>query len=117
MTFVRAARAYVAPGNHFGSYQDDSYLPYGAKLRLRATYPEAGYSAEARVLIHAFKRYGLMFADQGSNGYITGTSDPGFAALIGEINQGGAAGRIPLAEFDVVDTGNAVCGWPTPNCF
>jgi len=85
VTFVRAARAWVAPGNHFGSYSNDSYLPYGARLRLRATYSEAGYSADARVLIRALKRYGLMFADQGSNGYITGTSDPGFAALLANV--------------------------------
>jgi len=117
VTFVRAARAWVAPGNHYGPYQNDSYLPYGARLRLRASYPEAGYSSEARVLIRALKRHGLIFADQGSNGYITGTSDPGFAGLIGEINQGGTSGRIPVAEFDVVDSGNAVCGWVTPNCF
>ena len=117
VTFVRAARAWVAPGNHFGSYQNDTYLPYGARLRLRATYSEAGYSADARVLIRALKRYGLMFADQGSNGYITGTSHPDFASLIAEINQGSTAPRIPLAEFDVIDTGDAVCGWSTPNCF
>lgn len=117
VTFVRAARAWVAPGNHYGPYQNDTYLPYGARLRLRASYSEVGYSAEARVLIRALKRYGLLFADQGSNGYITGTSDPGFAALIGEINQGGTSARIPVAEFDVVDSGNAVCGWATPNCF
>jgi hypothetical protein len=117
VTFVRAARAWVAPGNHYGPYSNDTYLPYGARLRLRSSYSEAGYSAEARVLIRALKRYGLMFADQGSNGYISGTSDPGFASLIGEVNQGTTAGRIPVGEFDVVDTGDAVCGWVTGNCF
>jgi hypothetical protein len=84
---------------------------------LRATYPDSGYSAEARVLITTLKRYGVIFADQGSNGYITGTSDVGFAALLAEINQGATAPRIPLAELDVIDTGNAICGWSTPNCF
>ena len=63
------------------------------------------------------RRYGLIFADQGTNAYITGTSHPDFAALISEINRGGAAGRIPLLEFDVVDTGDALCGSATPNCF
>jgi hypothetical protein len=117
VTFVRAARAWVPPGNHFGAHQNDQYLPYGARLRLRATYPEAGYSEEARVLIRAFKRHGLIFADQGSNGYITGTSHPDFAPLLAEVNQGRTAPRIPLAEFDVIDTGDAICGWSTPNCF
>jgi hypothetical protein len=117
VTFVRAARAWVAPGNHFGSHTNDQYLPYGARLRLRAAYPETGYSAEARVLIRAFKRYGLIFADQGSNGFVTGTSHPDFAPLLDELNRGTNAPRIPLAEFDVIDTGNAICGWSTPNCF
>jgi hypothetical protein len=117
VTFQRAARAYVPPGNHFGSYGNDTYLPYGARLRLRASYPETGYGAEARILIRALKRYGLLFADQGSNGYITGTSHPDFAALIAEINRGVGGPRIPLLEFDVVDTGDAVCGFSTPSCF
>jgi hypothetical protein len=84
---------------------------------LRATYPETLYSAEARVLIRAFKRYGLIFADQGSNGFITGTSHPDFAPLLDELNRGTTAPRIPLAEFDVIDTGRANCGWSTSNCF
>jgi hypothetical protein len=117
VTFVRAARAWVAPGNHYGGYPDDSYLPYGARLRLREGYPETGYSADARVLIRALKRYGLIFADQGTNGYISGTSHPDFAPLLAQINQGAGAPRIPLSELDVIDTGDARCGWSTPSCF
>jgi len=72
------------------------------------------------------KKYGLMFADQGSAGYITSDIDAGYDTMQTEINHGGAL-RIALSttNFDIVqniepitryfDPGTVTCGSKTAN--
>jgi hypothetical protein len=60
--FVRPASstdgiAYKGPGN--------MPLPYGAKLRLRADYPENGLGPQATAVVHALKTYGAIVGDTG----------------------------------------------------
>ena len=47
----------------------------GTRLRLKASYPLKGMSTAARAIAVAMKEYGLIVADNGSNWYISGTSD------------------------------------------
>ena len=95
----RAQRAYVAPARHLGTRQDPACLPYGARLRLRASFPEAPYRGPALAIVRALKRYGMIFADQGSAVYLSGTSDARWEPTIGAINQ---AHPISGADFEVV---------------
>ncbi len=113
VTAPRAQRAYIAPASHFGPNADPTTPPYGLRLRLRASFDESAYSAEARVLLRAFKRYGLIFADQGTGWYVSGTSDPRWAPLIEELHQ-----RRPLrdTDFEAVDTGPITCGAGAGRC-
>jgi hypothetical protein len=48
------------------------YIPYGAKLRLRADYPTAGLSAGAKMAVKALQKYGAIVGDT------TSESDPVF---------------------------------------
>ena len=48
----------------------------GARFRLRASFDGSHFSADASVVIHAMKRYGLIVADNGSDWYFQGTVDP-----------------------------------------
>ena len=112
-TAPRAQRAYTAPASHFGTQSSTCYPPYGLRVRLRADFDETPYSAEGRVLIRALKRFGLMYADQGSAGYISGTSNPALEALIEEINQ---TRRIPHTALEVVQPGEVVRGFTPSPC-
>jgi hypothetical protein len=47
----------------------------GLRLRLNAGYNVNGFTGEARAIAVALKRYGVIIADNGSNFYISGTSD------------------------------------------
>jgi hypothetical protein len=98
-TVQRAQRAYVAPARHLGTQENPACLPYGARLRLRASFPEAPYHGPALAIIRALKRYGMIFADQGSAVYLSGTSDPRWDPVISAIN---SAHPIRGEDFEVV---------------
>jgi len=45
------------------------------RLRMKADYDCGGLSAEVQVLCAAFKTYGLLLADNGSDWYVSGAPD------------------------------------------
>jgi hypothetical protein len=47
----------------------------GQRFRLRAGFDTSGYSHDARVILEALKKYGMMLADNGSPWYISGAPD------------------------------------------
>jgi hypothetical protein len=42
--------------------------PMGLRMRLKASFDVSGYSATAQVFLRAFKKYGLILADNGGSG-------------------------------------------------
>ena len=50
-------------------------LPFGARIRLKASYNISGFSANNQIILQAMKTYGLILADIGSNMYISGAPD------------------------------------------
>lgn len=76
-TAARTRRAYVWPARHFASGSTDASLPpMGLRVRLRSTFDTRGYPPQARVILEALKRYGMMLADNGSNWFVSGAPDP-----------------------------------------
>jgi hypothetical protein len=98
-TLPRARRAWQAPAGHCGTTTDVSAPPYGSRWRLKASFDESPYRGPALAIVRALKRYGLMFADQGSSMYITGTSDRRWTQTIEDVNQ---RHPIPGDAFEVV---------------
>jgi hypothetical protein len=75
-TVRRTRRAYVHPARHFASDSTDpSHPPMGLRLRLKASYPTAGFPHQARIVLEALKRYGMLVADNGSDWYLGGAPD------------------------------------------
>jgi len=69
-------RAYVWPARHFASsVTDPQYPPMGQRFRLKAAFNTSGYSPQARVILDALKKYGMILADNGAPWYITGAPD------------------------------------------
>lgn len=93
-------RRYIWPARHqAGSVSDPAYPPMGARFRLKARFPVAGYRSDTQVVLRAMKRYGLVLADNGSPWYFQGTSQKGWpAGLLDELK------RIPARAFVAVDT-------------
>jgi len=103
-TALNAQCAFTHPATHFGpsSNSDPYYPPYGSRFRLKANFNITSYSADSQVLLTALKKYGLIFADQGTTAFISGMSDPGFSTMISEINFGGS--RISFDNFEMVQS-------------
>ncbi len=99
-TVGRVQRAWVHPATHYGTTTDPTRIPYGAKLRLKASFDTSQYHGEARVILDALKRYGMIVADQGSSWFITGASDPRWDD--NDLNQ---LKTVPGTAFEVVQLG------------
>jgi hypothetical protein len=99
-TVTRTRRAYVYPARHYASSATDANLPpMGLRLRLKASFRTAGHPRQARIVLEALKRYGMMVSDNGSDWYITGAPDPRWSN-----EQLRALKRVPGSAFEVVDT-------------
>ena len=99
-TVERTRRAYVYPARHFASDETDPSLPpMGLRFRLKASYPIAGFPRQARIVLTALKRYGMIVADNGSSWYVTGAPDPRWSN-----DDLHTLRRVPGSAFEVVDT-------------
>jgi hypothetical protein len=59
---------YVHPASHSGvpsGSGSSSAIPYGARLRLRASFDITGYNAAAQVVLKSLKTYGMFLSDGG----------------------------------------------------
>lgn len=75
-TIVRSRRAYVAPATHYASsYTGADRPPMGMRVRLRASFDESGFPPQARVILTAMKRYGMIVADNGGDWFVSGAPD------------------------------------------
>jgi len=98
-TVRRTRRAFVYPARHFASESTDPSLPpMGLRLRLRASFDVRGFPPQARVVLEALKRYGMLVADNGSDWFISGAPHPRWRN-----DDLRALGRVKGADFEVVD--------------
>jgi hypothetical protein len=90
----------VYPARHqAGSGSDASLPPMGLRVRLKRSVSLRGYGPQARVVLTALKRYGMILADNGSPWYVTGAPNAGW-----DDDDLHDLGRITGADFEVVDT-------------
>jgi hypothetical protein len=99
-TVQRTRRAYVFPARHYASDSNDPSLPpMGLRLRLKASFDVSGYPRQARIVLVALKRYGMIVADNGSSWYITGAPDSRWSN-----DQLHTLGRVKGSDFEVVQS-------------
>ena len=99
-TAARTRRAYVWPARHYASPSTDGSLPpMGLRVRLRASFDVQPFPRQARIVLVALKRYGMILADNGANWYISGAPSPGWSN-----DQLHTLGRVHGSDFEVVDT-------------
>jgi len=68
--------AHVSPARHdVGSTGGQYSLPFGARIRLKASVDISGYPANVQVILKAMKKFGLILADIGSDMYVSGSPD------------------------------------------
>jgi hypothetical protein len=99
-TAPQTRRAYVYPARHYASSSNDPSLPpMGLRVRLKASVDVASFPKQARVVLRALQRYGMILADNGSPWYISGAPNRHWSN-----DQLHSLGRLTGADFEVVDT-------------
>jgi hypothetical protein len=99
-TVEDSRRAFVYPARHYASDLTASNLPpMGLRVRLKASFDIRPFPRQARIVLLALKRYGMMVADNGANWYITGAPSPRWSN-----DQLHTLGRVTGSNFEVVDT-------------
>jgi len=75
---ANTAPFYVWPATHYapGGAASSFHPPLGARFRLKASKDISSFGPHAQKLLQSMKDYGIIFADNGGNGLITGTNDP-----------------------------------------
>jgi hypothetical protein len=77
VTFDTTRDGWIHPASHCaGSTQSADAPPMGMRFRLKSNYDTSGFTGQGRAIADALKRYGLINADNGSNWYFQGSSDP-----------------------------------------
>ena len=103
-TVSRSQKAYLHPATHYASsYTDANLPPMGLRLRLKASFNVSSYTGQARVVLDALKKYGMIVADNGSNWFISGAADTRWNDS--DLDQLKA---VPGSAFEVVNTGEAL---------
>ena len=75
----------------------------GLRVRLKASVNIAGYGPQARIVLTALKKYGMILADNGSPWYVSGAPNSGWDDDVLH-----ALGQIHGSDFEVVDTSGLV---------
>jgi serine/threonine-protein kinase len=101
-----SGRLYVRPASHAGgpSGPADS-VPYGARLRLNASFDDSAYSTAAKVFLNTLKRYGMVLAD-GGNIALTAESDLYTENSWQDVGiEPRTFQNVEVTDFEVLDTG------------
>lgn len=72
-TVPHSTSAYVYPASHSAGVNNSSLPRMGERLRLNPNFDISHFSAGDKVILQAFKTYGLITADNGSAWYISGS--------------------------------------------
>jgi hypothetical protein len=97
-TVACTTRRFVWPARHQAGLSDRRCPPMGARFRLKRGFDVSGFSPNARVVLIAMQRYGLIVADNGSDWYFQGTVDDGWSnGLLDQLKE------VPAGAFVAVD--------------
>ncbi|MEA2309530.1 MAG: hypothetical protein QOI65_1816 [Thermoleophilaceae bacterium] len=99
-TVSETRRAFIYPARHFASDLTNKSLPaMGQRLRLKKGYDISHFPKQARIVLTALKRYGMIVADNGSDWYISGAPAKGWSN-----DDLHTLGQVKGSAFEVVDT-------------
>ena len=99
-TAPQTRTSHIYPARHdAGASGSTSLPPMGTRVRLKSSVDISGFGPQARVLLEALKRYGMILADNGSPWYVTGAQDPHW-----NDDELHALNQLGGSDFEVVDT-------------
>jgi hypothetical protein len=108
-TVQTTRKAYVLPATHWASSNTNlNAPPMGLRVRLKASVDISTYPLQARVVLTALKRFGMILADNGSSWFISGAPDARW-----DNTQLAALSGIKGSDLEVVQMGPVQTSDPT----
>jgi hypothetical protein len=103
-TVNSSQKAFVHPATHAaGSTTATDAPPMGLRVRLKASFDVSTFTGASKVILTALKKYGMFLADNGSDWYISGATDPTWND--DDLNQ---IKTVPASAFEVVQVGTLI---------
>jgi hypothetical protein len=103
-TMSNTSQGHIHPATHDAPTSSAPWAPpMGLRIRLKASYDISGFTGNSLVILTAFKKYGLILADNGSDFYFTGSTNTSWND--NDLNQ---LKSVPASAFEVVDTGPVI---------
>jgi len=99
---THCTNSYIWPGSHNAGSCNTNYPPMGARFRLKSSFDISSFGANTQVVLNAFKHYGLILADNGSDWYFQGTTDDWWGTSPGNTVVGDLK-TIPANQFEAID--------------
>ena len=100
-TLQHSRAAFIPPASHWAANSSNALAaPMGMKLRLKASFNVSGFSPANQVILKAFKKYGIIMADNGSSMYISGAPDTRW-----DNNDLHNLASVTASDFEVVQMG------------
>lgn len=109
-TMDSSQQAYIRPATHAAGDVNPALPPMGLRLRLKASFDDSAFTGASKVITTAMKKYGIMLADNGSNWYISGETEEGWAPEMGAVLTN--LGKVKGGDFEIVKTGTIVIAAP-----
>ncbi len=98
-TAPRSSARHLWPARHHAATGGVADPPMGLWLRLRGDYDISGFPRQARVILRALQRYGMILADNGGPWFISGAPDERW-----DNDDLHELSRVRGADFEVVDS-------------
>jgi hypothetical protein len=105
-TMSNTRNGYIHPATHSAGDDDESLPPMGMRVRLKASFSEAGLSGPTLVIVKAMKKYGMILADNGSNWYVSGEQDEAWESDMDDLVS--KLGKVKGSDFEIVKTGEFI---------
>jgi hypothetical protein len=97
-TLPCSSDARVPPATHQApACASSNTLPMGARIRMKASYDISGFGPVAQTFLRAFKKYGLILADNGSAIYFQSEENANWPDEVNDLK------RVPGSAFEVVN--------------
>jgi hypothetical protein len=75
-TLQNSENAFTPPASHWAGNSTNPYAaPMGMRMRLQASYDISSFPPQAKTILAALQKYGMIMADNGSSMFITGDPD------------------------------------------
>lgn len=104
ITLSKIQKSYIPPASHSGGkYKEQNYPPMGLRMRLKSDYDISGFDKPIQVILKAFKTYGVVVCDVGSDMYISGVPDKRWDDDVLR-----ALKKIRADDFEALYTGEAI---------